>query len=152
MLEPEELRLAILSFLITCCLSQSNTATITGTVVDMHGAAITGAAVFAVHDATGIRMEVRTNPSGAYAIPGLPLGPYSLSVEKAGFRRYSQTGFILTTGQTLELNATLDLGAITETINVPSREALRGIRAHRMSARLSTPGASKIYPWAIAAP
>jgi Carboxypeptidase regulatory-like domain len=123
-LEPEELRLAILSFLITCCLSQSNTATITGTVVDMHGAAIAGAAVVAVHDATGIRTEVRTNQSGAYAIPGLPVGPHSVSIEKAGFRRYAHTGFTLTTGQILELNATLDLGAITEAINVSSREPL----------------------------
>src|SRR4051794_6225708 len=114
-----ELRFAILSFLITCCLSQSNTATITGTVVDMHGAAIAGAAVLAVQDDTGVRTQVRTNQSGAWAIPGLPIGRYSLNVVKAGFRRYVQNGFTLTTGQALELNASLDLGPLTETVNVP---------------------------------
>jgi hypothetical protein len=123
-LEPEELRLAIFSLLITCCLSQSNTATINGTVADMHGAAVAGAAVLAVQDATGIRTEVRTNQSGAWAIPGLPIGRYSFSVEKAGFRRYVQAGVSLTTGQSLELNATLDLGPLTETVNVLSQEPL----------------------------
>src|SRR3954452_16479575 len=68
-----------------------------------------------------------------------PIGRYSLSVDKVGFRHYVQTGFTLTTGQGLELNVTLDLGPLTETVNVPSQEPLVDSQEHRRSVSRQPP-------------
>ena len=114
----------LLSLLIASCLAQSNTATIDGAVTDVHGAAIVGAEIVAIQVATGIRTAVLTNETGFYSMPGLGIGEFSLSVEKQGFRRYVRGSLTLTTGQTLNLNAELELGAITETITVLSQEPL----------------------------
>ena len=127
------MRTALFIFLSSCCLAQSNTATVNGAITDAHGAAVAGAEIVAVHEATGIRMVVRSNEAGVYAISGLSIGRYSLSVEKAGFRRYAQTGLSLTTGQTLEWNAGLEVGSIEETVNVPSVEPLLNTRTSEVS-------------------
>src|SRR5205085_9338714 len=65
-----------------------------------------------------------TNESGIYSIPNLPIGGYSMMVQKQGFRRYLRSGLVLSTSQILELNATLELGAITDIIEVTSLEPL----------------------------
>ena len=131
--EPEGLRFALFIVLALSCLAQTNTATVNGTVTDAHGAAVPGAEVVAVQDETGIRRVTRSNEVGIYAIPDLSSGRYSLSVEKPGFRRYVQGGLSLTTGQTLEWNATLELGSINETVDVPSVEPLVNTRTSEVS-------------------
>ena len=136
--EPEGLRAALFMFLTYCCLAQTNTATINGAVTDAHGAAVAGAEVVAVHDATGVRTVTHSNEAGMYSISGLSIGRYSLSVEKAGFRRYAQGGLSLTTGQTLEWNATLELGSINETVDVPSVEPLVNTRTSEVGQVLDT--------------
>ena len=57
-------------------------------------------------------------------MPGLAIGGYSFSVQKQGFHSYTQAGIVLGTAQTLELNATLEVGAVSETIQVTPRESL----------------------------
>jgi len=122
------LRATLFTFLTVCALAQTHTATINGAVTDAHGAAVAGAEVVAVQDATGVRRIVLSNDAGIYAFSGLSIGRYSLSVEKPGFRRSAQGGLNLTTGQTLEWNAALELGSINETVNVPGGEPLLNTR------------------------
>ncbi|MBZ5620878.1 MAG: carboxypeptidase regulatory-like domain-containing protein [Acidobacteriia bacterium] len=122
------MRFALFISAIAACLAQSNTATISGAITDAHGAVIAGSVVMAISDATGIRATVKTNDSGFYVIPDLPIGGYSLTVEKQGFRRYVHSGLILTTSMILELNATLELGAVTEIVNVTALEPLVNTR------------------------
>jgi hypothetical protein len=61
-----------------------------------------------------VRTPTRSNDSGYYTINFLPIGEYELVVSHPGFRGYTRKGIALTTGQTLELNVTLELGAVTE--------------------------------------
>ena len=56
-------------FFVVCCLAQTNMATVNGAVTDAHGAAVAGAEVVAVQDATGVRMVVRSNDAGIYVFP-----------------------------------------------------------------------------------
>src|SRR5215813_400191 len=127
------LRLALFSTVIVSCLAQNNTATISGVITDAQGGLIGGSDVIAADDATGIRTVVKTNSSGFYSIPNLPIGGYTLTVEKEGFHRHMRGGIVLTTGQILELNAALELGAINETVTVTAAAPLINTRTSDVS-------------------
>ncbi|MBI3694196.1 MAG: carboxypeptidase regulatory-like domain-containing protein, partial [Acidobacteria bacterium] len=119
------LRLCASFFLALGTLSaQSNQASVSGVVSDAQNAVIPGANVTATNTATGVRTVATTNDTGFYAIPNLPVGVYTLAVEHAGFRRYVREGIVLNTGQTLGLDVRMELGAVTETVNVAGETPL----------------------------
>jgi len=99
-------------------------ATISGAATDAQGAAITGASVTAVDAATGVRTAVKTNDAGFYSIPNLPVGSYTVIVEHAGFRRYVREKVNLSTGEVLGLDVRLEVGAVSETLNVTAEAPL----------------------------
>ncbi len=98
--------------------AQSSEATISGVVTDAQGAAIEGAAVTATDACTGVKTRARSNESGFYSLRFLPIGEYVITVEYPGFRRYFREGVILTTGQVLGLDISLQLGAVSQSVNV----------------------------------
>lgn len=98
--------------------AQSPQANISGIVLDKQGAVIAGAQVIATAAATQAQTVATTNESGFYSLRALPIGSYRLSVEKAGFRKVQRNGLVLTTGQNLELEFILDVGTVTETVEV----------------------------------
>jgi hypothetical protein len=80
-----------LLFVLLCCgplvaLAQQETATITGEVKDASGAVVPKASITITNTATGVSLKSETNDNGAYTIPSLKPGPYSVTVEKAGSR------------------------------------------------------------------
>jgi hypothetical protein len=112
-------RLALLFWLgVSLCPAQSQQATIAGTVTDAQQAAIVDAEVVAVNSATGVRTPTRTNEAGYYTLNFLPIGDYELLVTHTGFRSYVRKPVALSTGQTLQLNITLELGAVSESVSV----------------------------------
>ena len=119
------LRIAILSLSSALILlSQSPQASISGVITDPQGAVLPGAEVTATEIATGVRTTTRTNDAGFYSLRPLPIGDYTLAANLGGFRRHLREGINLTTGQALELNLTLELGAVAETITVTARPSL----------------------------
>ena len=62
--------------------------------------------------------------SGAFLIPGLPVGPYKLQVEAKGFASYVQTGIVLQVGESPKFNLVLKLGETTEQVVVNSNAAM----------------------------
>jgi len=105
-------------------LAQTPQATISGLVTDAQGAVIAGAEVTSTHAGTAARNTVRTNDSGFYSLRNLPIGAYAVTVEHTGFRKYFREGIALTTGQALELNVSLELGAVTESVSVSAQASL----------------------------
>src|SRR5687768_2006372 len=99
-------------------LAQSPTATITGIVRDPQGAAIPGVGVAATNLGTQQKTAYRTNEEGLFSLRQLPIGEYVVEVEKSGFRRFVRRGLVLTTGQNLELDIQLEVGAVTESVTV----------------------------------
>lgn len=81
-------------------------ATITGTVTDQSGAVVRDATVVLTSE-YGVRLGVQVNDSGAFSITGLYPGTYSLTVSAAGLADTVFTGFTLTPGKKLTLDATL---------------------------------------------
>ena len=68
------------------------TAQISGAVKDASGGVLPGATVTVTQTETGFKRDVVTDAGGAFAFPGIPIGPYRLEVMLQGFRGYVQTG------------------------------------------------------------
>ncbi len=93
-------------------------ATITGRVVDQSDAAVPGAAIAVTNAETGIRTAVVTNAEGYYSIPLLPPGQYTIVVELSGFKTQTRSGVTLDVQQTARFDFTLELGALSEAVEV----------------------------------
>jgi hypothetical protein len=103
---------------------QTNTAVIRGVVTDPAGANIANAKVAAVNGETAVVYSAATNETGLYSIPDVPAGPYSLTVENAGFRRYVREGISVTTGGTLSIDVKLELGDVNQSVTVSGEASL----------------------------
>ena len=112
-------RLGVLTLLAAATLiAQSPTATITGIARDAQGAVIPGVQLTATSIATQQKVVYTTNDGGLFSLRQLPIGQYVVEAEKAGFRRFVRRGLVLTTGQNLELDIQLEVGAVSESITV----------------------------------
>jgi len=78
-----------------CCFGQGTTATISGTVTDPSGAAISGAKVTATNLQTNVSRTVTTQSDGSYSLLFLPIGTYRIDIAAAGFKKFEQTGIVL---------------------------------------------------------
>jgi hypothetical protein len=94
------------------------TASITGTISDQSGAAVTGATVTATSQERGQSYTGVTNDSGLYRIAQLPVGSYAIKVEKAGFAVASVPPFVLTLNQVARIDIALKVGQASETVEV----------------------------------
>jgi hypothetical protein len=125
--------LAVFFLISTVSFGQSNQASISGVVTDAQGAAVPGVKVTMSNLETGVLNSATTNQGGFYSIPALPVGAYSLAAERQGFRRYVRQGIALSTGQTLGLDVKLELGAVSETVNVSAEVPLVETRTSDLS-------------------
>ncbi|MDZ7636856.1 MAG: carboxypeptidase-like regulatory domain-containing protein [Bryobacterales bacterium] len=87
--------------------AQDPRGTIVGSVTDSTGAAILGAEIRAVNNATGVVASARTNESGRFALPFQIVGLYTLSAELQGFKRTSRDGVQVRIGEVTELTISL---------------------------------------------
>lgn len=95
-----------------------STAQITGAVTDASGAVIPGAAVTVTNEQTGIASETVSNHSGDYTVPFLQPGTYRLQAQKQGFRSFTRAGIQLQVAQGIKLDVRLELGSVSESLNV----------------------------------
>src|SRR5437867_4456028 len=96
----------------------AGTATMAGTVTDTAGAVLVGAKVSVVNIETAFVSDTLTNPEGSYYVPYLAPGTYRLTIEVPGFKRYVRDAIVLRTGETPRLDVQLELGAVTESVQV----------------------------------
>jgi hypothetical protein len=93
-------------------------AEVDGVVSDSSGKVIPGVPVSLTQTETQTPHNGVTDGDGRYAIGNLPPGPYILEVKSPGFKDYRQTGIVLEVGHTSQINVTLSIGSVTETIEV----------------------------------
>jgi hypothetical protein len=98
--------------------SQEVTASITGTIADPSGAAVPGASVTATSQERGLSYTASTNETGLYRITQLPVGTYSLKVQKSGFALTSYPPFVLTLNQVARIDVAMKVGQASETVEV----------------------------------
>src|SRR5512140_2479224 len=112
-------RLFALSLLIAGSLcAQGTSAQIVGRIVDPSGGAVPAASVRLTNADTGIARAVQSAESGAYVFPLLAPGNYRLTVVKDGFRPVNRTGITLVVDQVARIDVDLELGAMTQEIQV----------------------------------
>jgi hypothetical protein len=97
-----------------------STGSIRGTVSDPSGAAIANAAVTVTDTGTGINRDTRSNDSGIFVFPDLPIGNYKLKISAQGFQTENRPDLTLLTGQVMDLPIALAVGAQTQQITVTS--------------------------------
>jgi hypothetical protein len=100
------------------------TAQISGTARDQTGAVLPGVEVTATQTETGIARNTVTNEAGLYVLPNLAIGPYRLEASLPGFRTYVQTGIVLQVNSSPVLNVVLEVGQVSEQVEVQANAAL----------------------------
>lgn len=98
--------------------SQAFTGTITGVVTDPNAASVGGADIRIRNEATGDVRNTKSGSDGLFVFSQIPPGTYEISAEMQGFRKSVQTGAVLRVNQTLETNITLQLGEVSQTVEV----------------------------------
>jgi hypothetical protein len=112
----------LVMFVLLLCAAgwaQTDTGSIAGTVTDATGAVVPNANVAATDvDKNIVVRTAKTNSSGNYSIPLLPIGHYSLSIEAPGFQKLIQTKIVLNVGDMLTFNSQLRVGSTSEQVTV----------------------------------
>ena len=99
-------------------MAQTFRGTILGTVTDSSGAAISGAAVSVKNVNTGLSRTVSTSDDGTYAVPELPIGTYSVTVEKTGFKQGLVTGIQVEVSSERRADIALTPGEVAQVVEV----------------------------------
>jgi hypothetical protein len=99
-------------------LAQIDTGIISGKVSDPSGAVVPSAKVTVIHTETNIQSVGETNEDGMFRVPSLKSGAYKLVVTAGGFKSLTREGLLLRIGENLAVDLRLEVGAVTESIEV----------------------------------
>ncbi|MDE0104508.1 MAG: TonB-dependent receptor [Bryobacterales bacterium] len=104
--------------------SQTQTATVRGTVSDASGAVIPGAVLTLTNVDQNRPWSAESNAAGAYVFQQIPPGNYSLLVEAEGFKGHQRPSFILQVAQVAEIDVPLEVGDVTEVVEITAEAPL----------------------------
>jgi hypothetical protein len=108
-------------------------------VVDSSGAAVAGAEVKVINNDSKQNRVFPTQQSGEFTFPDLAPGEYTLAVRATGFKQYEKRGLHLTASDALDAGTIkLDVGAVTETVEVQARGAVLETTSGDRTALLDT--------------
>jgi carboxypeptidase family protein len=97
---------------------------IVGTVTDTQGAATPGVTVVATNTGTALKVEAVTDTSGGYVLRNLLPGTYTLTANLTGFREHTEKGIPVQAGNPVRIDVKLEVGALTEVVEVVSETTL----------------------------
>jgi len=119
--------------------AQNISGSMTGRLIDAQGAAVTGAIITAVEPAKKITVTTRTNDQGDFTFPALQPGTYNLTAEAQGFKKLTRSAVTLDANDKLALgDLALQVGSLTETVEVAAEAALLQTESVERSATIST--------------
>src|SRR6188508_1359338 len=128
---------------IACCLvavlasaaaAQTNNGQISGTIRDTSGGVLPGVTVTVTNTNTNISRTEVTGSNGSFVIASLPFGPYSVTAELQGFRKAEKTDIQLPPDGRITADFSLNVGSMTETVDVI---AIRGETVNRTSGEVA---------------
>lgn len=102
--------------------AQANAADLNGFIRDPQGAVVVGATVTAHNPATNFSRSVTTNDEGYYQLVSLPPGEYEITVEATNYKKTVIPSYKLTVGARADLDISMELGQITETVNISTED------------------------------
>ncbi len=108
-------------------------AQVEGQVLDSSGAVVPSADVTMTENGRGIAHKATADPAGHYLLGNLPAGEYRLEAVAAGFKGYIQHNITLQVGQNIQINVTLQLGAVSERVEVTGNVGMVETRDNTIS-------------------
>ena len=115
---------ALLFGLVSIASPQADTGVITGRVVDASDAAVPNVQISIEQTETNFHFTSATNNDGIYRIQSLQPGPYRVTFEAPGFKRLVREPITLRVGDVLPVDATMQVGAVTESVEVKAEATL----------------------------
>src|SRR5690349_5845019 len=100
--------------------AQQSRGSMQGVVTDLSGASVPNASVTIRNTETNATFATATNAEGLFTAPALPVGEYSVTVEKQGFKRGVRSGITLLVDQRAQVDIQLEVGGTTESVTVTS--------------------------------
>src|ERR1700691_5014984 len=100
-----------------------NTARLYGRITDQQGAAIAGASANIVQVDTGIVHTAQSNQTGEFEFSAIPVGEYSLTVQKPGFEKVDERNILLQVNDNRRVDVSLVIGEVSTTIAVEAASA-----------------------------
>src|SRR5229473_3572961 len=110
--------LAAVLLSVPTAFSQATDGNVVGSVVDASGAAIPNTTVTITNLATGVKSTATTSANGEYRFNNVPVGRYNLTANAAGFTVASLSNLQVELSKTLTANVTMQVGAVTTTLEV----------------------------------
>jgi hypothetical protein len=114
----------VLLLVATATFAQTDRGTITGTVLDPAGAVVPNASVVVKNTETDAQFTASSTNTGNYTLASLPAGTYELEVTAAGFKKYVRPGIQVNVAETVRADASLEVGATTDTVTVNAEAPL----------------------------
>ena len=106
---------------------------ISGTVTDSTGAALSGATVVIHNQETGSERQLTTNGEGIYSAPSVPIGRYRLTVSQDKFATQQRAGIVVTVGESVHVNIALSASAGSQTVEVTDKPATVNLSTQQTS-------------------
>ncbi len=128
----------LIAFGVAHSYAQVTFASLTGLVTDPGGAVIPAADVTLTNSDTGEERVTSTGAVGRFTMPQLKPGNYELAVETAGFKRFVQSNIRLQGSQDAEINASLELGDVTETVEVTAQAVMLDTQSANQTSNLNS--------------
>ncbi len=118
-MSPRGTRITLFFFLcVTLANAQGTTSKALGTVQDASGAVVSGATVRLTNEGTNVSFTTVTSEAGTYGFEAVQPGSYSITVEAAGFKRFTSKGNTVSIGTPATINVRLEVGDIAQSVEV----------------------------------
>ena len=129
--------LVVCSLLFVAPVLAQQQASISGKFVDPDGLVLPGATVTVTEQNTGFTRNVVTAETGAYTVPNLTPGTYTVTVEMPGFGSLKRTDLLLTAGSEMVIDLKMQVGGVQEQVTVTGQSPLVESTSNQIGGTLS---------------
>jgi hypothetical protein len=119
-------------------LAQNTPSHLVGVVKDAQGAVLPGVTVTATSPALIGSQTVVSEANGSYRFPSLPAGTYTLKFELSGFKTFTRTNINLPLGQTLTIDADMQIATLQENVTVTAESPVVDTSSTSVGSTLDT--------------
>jgi hypothetical protein len=117
--------------------AQQGTGDLRGQVVDQQSAAMPGVSIVLRHQESGLFRETVSGADGAFHFSGMTPGPYIITAELSGFKKYEARGVRIEVGATAQHTVKLEVGGLTESVTVSAEAPLVDTTSNEIGGRIA---------------
>ena len=115
---------AAVCFLAGAAFAQEFRGSLSGKVIDQQQSVVPGAKITATETETGAKFNTVSNGDGTYVLPFLPPGPYALTAEAPGFKKYFNKNLRVSTNEREQVDITLEVGSVDQSVTVTAEASM----------------------------